>query len=326
MRQLQHIFLFLLITSAYLFPRPVLANQGLENNGNSPLMIAAYDGDLSTMRRLIDQGHDVNQTNKYGLTALFYAAGGTRTQPTPKGSTEAINFLLQHGAKVNIKSNINGYTTLMAACANQNAGSALLLLEHGADVNALTRDGESALSIAAARLEPEIVTLLLNHSAHVNGYADKNGQTPLIAAVAASPYLTLRSPDEAKEIIQQKAYQLTNALKVVKLLLANKADINIEDQSGKSALTYAVTEANPLLVRTLLDHGANPNVTDKSQGNATPLILATRIRYVSIAEMLIQKGANVSAKDQFGKSALDYSIERGPQKMVEVLRQVGAKD
>jgi len=326
MRQLKHIFLFLLITSAYLLPRPVLANQELDNNGNSQLMIAAYDGDLNTMRRLIDQGHDVNQTNKYGLTALFYAAGGTRTQPTPKGSTEAVNFLLQHGAKVNIKSNINGYTTLMAACANQNTGSASLLLEHGADVNALTRDGESALSIAAARLEPEIVALLLNHGAHVSGYADKNGQTPLIAAVAASPYLTLRSPEEAKEIIQQKASQLTNALKVVKLLLSNKADINIEDRDGKSALTYAASEANPLLVRALLEQGANPNVTDRSQGNATPLILAVGVRSVGIAEMLIKKGANVNAKDQFGKSALNYAIERGPQKMIEVLRKAGAKE
>jgi len=325
MRQLKHIVIFLLLSSVMIFIRPVLAHQEFENSGDSQLMMAAYDGDLDKMRRLVDQGHDVNQTNKYGFTAIYFAAGGTRTQPSPKGSTEAVKFLLQHGAKANNKSNINGYTALMAACANQNTGSVSLLLEYGADVNALTKDGESALSIASARLEPEIVTLLLDHEAHVNGYVDINGRTPLLAAVAASPYYTLSSPSEAMKIIFQNAFKLDNALNVVKLLLSHNAEINIMDRNGKSPLTYAVVEESPLLVRILLEHGANPNVSDRSQGNATPLILATKIRNVSIAEMLIKKGANVNNKDQFGKSALNYAIDRGPQKMIEILQQSSAQ-
>lgn len=324
MRQLKFILL-LLFSLVIAFIRPVLATQELENSGDSQLMMAAYDGDLDKMRRLVDQGHDVNQANKYGATALYFAAGGTRTQPTLKGSTEAVKFLLQHGAKVNNKSSINGYTTLMAACSNRNAESVSLLLEYGEDVNALTKDGRSALTIAADLLELEIVRLLLEHGARVNGYADKFGQTPLIAAVAASPDFTFTVHNEANEAIQQDAIKLTHALKIVKLLLSNNVDVNIKDHDGKSALTYAVAESNPLLVRALLEQGANPNITDQSYGNATPLILAAGVRSLSIAEMLIKNGAKVNARDKLGKSALDYAIERGPNKMVEVLRNAGAQ-
>ena len=309
----------LLITLASICMQPATARQEPENSGNSALMMAAYDGDLDTLRKLVDQGDDVNQTNKYGFTAIFFAAGGTRTQSTPKGSTEAVKFLLQHGAKANNKSNVNGYTALMAACANQNAGSVSLLLDNGADVNALTKDGESALSIAASRLEPEIVKLILSHGAHVTGIKDRNGQTPLIAAIAASPPLNFTSSNAASDYIYKNAAVLSNAVTVVGLLLSNNTDTNVKDKSGKSALTYAVAESNSLLVKALLKQGANPNITDQSEGNATPLILAVKVRSLSIAEMLIKSGANVNMKDQFGKTALDYAIERGPKRMVDVL-------
>ena len=325
MRPLKDLRLLLLVTVAYLFPHPVFANQERENSDTTQLMWAAYAGDIHTMRQLIEQKHDVNQANKYGLTALYYAAGATRTQATPKGSTAAIKFLLQHGAKPNIKreNKGNGYTALMAACDNLNLASAALLLEYGADVNARTTGGDSALNIAAARLEPKLVKLLLEHGAHVNGDADSNGQTPLISAIAASPSLNYRSFEEAQEKLQRNAPQLAKAIEIVNLLLLHKAEVNIQDRNGKSALTHAITKVNLLLVRPLLEHGADPNVTDKSW-SATPIILAARFGSVGIADVLIKKGANLNTKDGFGKSALDYALTSESQRMVKMLRKAGA--
>lgn len=323
MHPLKGLFLLLLVSVTYLLPHPVFASQELDSNGMSQLMWAAYEGDLNKMRRLIGQKHDVNQINRYGATALFYAAGATRTQATPKGSTEAVKLLLQNGAKANVKSDNkgNGFTALMAACDNQNLASTSTLLDHGADVNARTTDGNSALNIAATRLEPKLVKLLLEHGSQINSYTNINGETPLITAIAASPSLSYRSFEEAQENLKQNAAPLANTIEILNLLLAKKADVNIQDRNGRSALTISISKVNALLVRPLLDHGANPNAIDKSQGNATPLILAAQVQSISIAEMLLKKGAHVNTKDQFGKSALDYAMESGSKKMVELLQK-----
>ena len=53
------------------------------------------------------------------------------------------------------------------------------------------------------------------------------------------------------------------------------ADIEIQDQDGRSALSVAVTcdsEAAAKLVTLLLDNGANPNLCDRD--NMTPLLIA----------------------------------------------------
>ena len=133
-------------------------------------MMTAYASDQEKMRLLLAQGADINQTNKPGSTALYFAAGTTRTLVSFKGSTEAVKFLLQHEATVNHKSNINGYTALMAACADRYAGSVSLLLEYGEDVNAPTTVGQTRY------LSPQKICnliwsmILLDHGARVNGH------------------------------------------------------------------------------------------------------------------------------------------------------------
>lgn len=285
MCQIKNILLFL-FALVYISIRPVFAHQEIENHGDSPLMMAAYDGDVNKMRQLLERGADINQTNRLGATALYFAAGATRTQAAFKGSTEAVKFLLQHGATVNHKSNINGYTALMAACANHYADSVALLLKYGEDVNALTKDGRSALTIATELLQPEIVALLLDHGARVNGYAENDGMTPLSAAVTASPYINYSSANDTAVTTQQDAAKLANSFKIVRMLLK---------------------------------HSANPNITLKGMANATPLILATQNRNTKIVEMLLDNGASVNAKDLFDKSALDYALLRGPDQLIELL-------
>lgn len=250
---------FILLCSCLLYMGDATAKPALENNGDTPLMEAAYNGNIQLMQRLVAQGSQVDQRNKYGLTALFFAAGATRTQPTPKGSAEAVRFLLEHGATVNIKSSINGFNALMAAADNQNTGSVSLLLQHGADVNALTADGRSALTMAAGRLDADVVKLLLDRGARVNGYADNFGQTPILVAVASSPTFAPASHEEAVKIMQKQAPVFASAVKIVQMLLTHGALVNVVNHSGQTALTVAIDERNPLLIRMLLDAGAEPN-------------------------------------------------------------------
>lgn len=113
------------------------------------LIQAAYKGDVVEVKRLINQGADVNAKSKYDRTALMDAA--------QEGHVEVMHTLLQQGADVNAKNNY-GWTALYYAAGNTEVVRVLLTV--GADVNAKTTDGWTALMIAAQNGHGEVCALI----------------------------------------------------------------------------------------------------------------------------------------------------------------------
>ena len=74
------------------------------------------------------------------------------------GYDDEVRFLLDRGADVNAKTNF-GSSALMAASFAGHDSTVRLLLSRGADVNA-DRDGDTPLTYARDRHHPEIVALL----------------------------------------------------------------------------------------------------------------------------------------------------------------------
>jgi len=71
------------------------------------LSAAARKGDAATVKRLLDEGVDVNTKFRYDTTALFYACD--------HGHIEVVKVLLDKGADVNAKDTFYGFTPLMLA-------------------------------------------------------------------------------------------------------------------------------------------------------------------------------------------------------------------
>jgi serine/threonine-protein phosphatase 6 regulatory ankyrin repeat subunit B len=74
--------------------------------GRTPLMLAAFRGDISTVKSLLLAGADVNARDKDGDTALMFAAY--------RGHTEIVSLLLDHGANIYARAR-NGWTAKKAA-------------------------------------------------------------------------------------------------------------------------------------------------------------------------------------------------------------------
>jgi len=90
------------------------------------LRTAAYYGDLTTIRKLIDEGVDLNVWDKWGRTALSLAAG--------QGHLVVVELLLQKGAWVNPHEDYDTYETpLYAAAENGHLEVARFLVSQGAN-------------------------------------------------------------------------------------------------------------------------------------------------------------------------------------------------
>lgn len=152
-----------------------------------------------------------------------------------------------------------------------------LFLGAGIDPNLTGSSGLTPLAIASATAQPKMVELLLSYHANPN-VRDAKGLSPLMYAVGGC----VEWGDEFETIcpiIDWKTKE-TQVGEVANKLLQAGADVNAVDNSGHTALTFAVS-LNSLtkdsqnaketqlereeseIVEILLDHGAHPEETKK---------------------------------------------------------------
>ena len=113
-------------------------------------------------------------------------------------------------------------------------------------------------------------------------------------------------------------------LNVVKELRNNNASYDIRDKSGCTVLHYAVDGGNLDCIQYLLMDGLDVNVTDTVSG-WTPLIRAASISgSKEVAEMLIKYKANLNILDKDNKNALMIAVINGNQPFVQCLVENGA--
>jgi len=114
-----------------------------------------------------------------------------------------------------------------------------------------------------------------------------------------------------------------------KILKALKrgADINGRDEDGRPPLIHAILaeDADPEIVRLLIDNGADVNLKDYGQ-EWTALHFAARDRQAEIVDILIASGAEIDAQDKFGNTPLWRAIMngRGNPETVRILLNHGA--
>jgi ankyrin repeat protein len=146
--------------------RPELAETRNEE-GRSPVLHTLYTGHGDLVRTLLD----VNPALDVFDTAAV-------------GRTRGLEALLGGEPELARARASDGFTALHLAAFFGHEDAAALLLEHGADVNAVARNSElqvAPLHSAAAGGHPKLVTLLLEHGADPNA-RQGGGFTPLHAA------------------------------------------------------------------------------------------------------------------------------------------------
>ena len=168
-----------------------------------------------------------------------------------------------------------------------------LLLEAGFDPSARNDIGETPLHRAAAgNANPMVVRHLLEASANPNA-ADNDGYTALHWAAA-------RNDNERVSVV----------------LLAAASDPNAESNDGRTPLHSALLyNTNPAVISALMGAGAG--------ARSTPLHRAILSGDSVAVASLLANGADPSARDGYGWSALDYGVLNDDPVVVRVLLDAG---
>ncbi|HJH56446.1 MAG TPA: ankyrin repeat domain-containing protein [Brachyspira hyodysenteriae] len=184
---------------------------------------------------------------------------------------EAENILKQHNDYVNNR-NYEGFTLLSLAVIRNNIEMAELLLKYNADVNAEVDLTDSLLIGAVDNNNMEMVKLLLSYGADID-YQGFRGRTALFSALE----------HDRKENIE-----------MVKLLIKNKADVNIaydgDYENEETPLMYAAMKGYKETVKILIENKANIN--KRNIYNANALLYAYMYGHEDIADILLKNGSD----------------------------------
>jgi len=234
------------------------------------------------------------------------------------GNIEAIKQHLGAGTDVDAKESPGGSTPLLVAATFGQVEAAKLLIEKGANVNATSNDGATALHGAAFFCHTEIVKLLLGKGAVVDA-ENVRGETPLDA-------VTVEWSQELEGIYTWLAelWNLHLDLKRIQETRPKIAALLQEHQSkiGVDIWTAART-GNIGAIKRHIAAGTDVNGTEP-EGGSTPLIVAALNGQGKAADLLIENGASIDARNNDGSTALHVAAFFGHTEIVKTLLSAGA--
>lgn len=269
------------------------------NGGISPLDKAAYQNNTKIIRLLMTHGAELN-----GFTTLEGAC--------IKGSNDALRLLIkEYGAEVNMQDK-NGSTPLHFAAYNGKTETCKLLVQEGVDPLIPNNSGILPIHYAVKQDNYSVVEYLLSFPSSIGvksmiNAKDGTGFTPLSYAVSQENYTLVQllvGNGADVNILNDKsqgplhgAVMLQNQ-QITEYLLQLGADPNLGEKNATPLFT-ATKNKNVSFVKLLLEYEANPDLggtlesTDSDQKVVfPPLYVAAQIGLYSIAETLLENGAN----------------------------------
>lgn len=335
-------------------------NAPLSQTGDTALMMAARTGKVDAVKVLLDRGANVNAKETWGgTTALMWAIS--------ERHSDVAKVLVERGADLNAKSNFvpsasgrgfegtapvapkpdqaieefaSGWMTpLMFAAREDDLESARILIQAGADVNAVGGDGKDALGLALFDGSYDVASLLVDRHANVN-HADAQRFTPLFWAMdrrnmETAPNFPWMITIDPLPVIQK----LLDAGADPNTLVNNTPRARMRDGSPRivfaTALMRAAFSGDMELVKLLLAHGADPHI--QSRDRETTLMAACGLAFINgyhrrrpseerleVVKLLVDLGEDINHADSYGITPLMAAANLGDINIVRYLIEKGA--
>jgi ankyrin repeat protein len=250
------------------------ANVNIKNSsGATPLHEAARSGNVNVMGLIIRRGAEINAQDAKGNSALHIAV-------PPQNHQAAIRLLLNSGIDPHLRDDY-GDTPLHALISlNRSPETVQTLLDGEIDITARNINGQTPLFLAVKENRLALVPLLISRGSDIFA-ADNSGVTPFDYAMRIKgPVLdALISPETAQQ----------------------------QDSAGNTILHLAVkNKGDTLIIAKILEQKANINVRNR-EGD-TALHIAARMNNREAGEYILSKDGNIFYANSVGESPLYIAL------------------
>ncbi|WP_227318988.1 ankyrin repeat domain-containing protein [Cedecea davisae] len=173
----------------------------------------------------------------------------------------------------------------------------------GVEINVTNRQGRTAVTIASLNQQYDCVALLIDAGADIN-LQDETCFNPFLLSC------------------------LNNDLRLLRLVLPAKPDLTRLTRFGGVGITPASEKGHVEIVRELLAH-TEINVNHTNFLGWTPLLEAIVLndgaeKQQEIVQLLLEHGANPHMTDKYGKTPLELANEKGFREIAQLLINAGA--
>ena len=326
----------------------------------APLNSYNKDGYTGLMKMVIDGRYDMVQLFVEAKTNLNLKA---KTDSIQKGDT-ALRLAVSFGSKINqpyiirylidrkadvsipnalgeqaihVLRNIDDYDERLAVL-NQ-------LMEHGADINAQTNQGNTMLHLTVEHRDKKWIRVLRDtFGSQLNmDIRNNEGLTPLALAkkrnyvgddsvvyyleeyqpVLGEGYGGYRDRNELDQTPLMVAI-IRNDISFAQTMIQRGVPINATDNFGKTALFYAVESKEPVkFVTMLITENVHVKIADKQGKTALHLVpdMKQKGKQIKVAKLLIKAGANINARDKSGNTIWHIMAKKGATALIRSLKK-----
>lgn len=231
----------------------------------------------------------INDFDEHGRTYLIDAALA--------GDADAIANYIKAGALVDVATG-DGNTALLLAAKNGLYLACMELINHGANL-----EHKNALGIS-----PLLISVIMGHKLLVQSMLDHN----------ADPNVALPDGTSALMLAAQKGRD-----EIIYLLLNKGANVNAQSLQRTTPLMFACMSHQLSTVQAILS--ANPVLeTKESREGLSALSYAAARGLSDIILELLKAGADIEAKDDFGRTPIEVAIFKRQQSAIDTLAIHGA--
>uniref|UniRef100_A0A8C7UB09 Euchromatic histone-lysine N-methyltransferase 2 n=1 Tax=Oncorhynchus mykiss TaxID=8022 RepID=A0A8C7UB09_ONCMY len=240
---------------------------------------AAKQGEVQRVLLMLMEGIDpAYQADSQNRRCALHVAA-------QRGLLEVCYMLVQAGAKLDIQDK-SMRTPLLEAIVNNHVEVTRYLVQSGACVYHIVKDGYTGLHHAAKLGSLDIVTLLLETGQVDINAQDSGGWTPIIWAA------------EHKHI------------KVIRALLNRGADVTLKDKEMNACLHWASFAGCVTIAEMVLNAGC-PLSSVNMHGD-TPLHIASREGFLDCVTLFLSRGADIDIMNREGDTPLSLARSDSP--------------
>ena len=252
---------------------------------------AVQTGDLAKVKELVLTDKScLNTKTDEGQTPLHLAV--------QTGNLPIVEFLVGQGANINAQDN-QGNTPLHTAVASKQIEGAKYLLNKGVDVKLRNNEDMPAIALAMMSGVKELVEPILDAGQEINESFEGDMQLIHLAAILGD-------------------------IEMTKTLISRGADVNHEAENSITPMYVAVVKGDSDLAEFILSQGIDKGYREKPTGRSL-LHLATLQGIGQLVKLFIDDGYDVNAKDNSGRTPLQYAAKYGHNEIADLLVRNGAR-